>query len=112
MEKTTETMNYPVVGVTFEGRQDILNEFYRSYKAGGSYGVKLVSEDDNPYDANAVAVHLETEPGTYRQVGYLSRDVNAKAREMAPRLASAKLRSIGPNRKGQIGLTVDAIYNI
>ena len=112
MEKSTETMNYTVVGVTFEGRQDILNEFYRSYKVGGSYGVRLVNEDGNPYDANAVAVHLETEPGTYRQVGYLSRDVNVTARSMARRLASAKLRSIGPNRKWQIGLTVDATYNI
>lgn len=106
-----ETMNYTVVGVTFENRQDILGEFYKSYKAGGRYGVKLVEETDNAYDPNAVAVHLETSPDVYRQVGYLSRNDNVLAKERMPRLAGARLRSIGPNRKGQIGLTIDVAYN-
>ena len=108
---SVETMNYPVVGVTFENRQDILGEFYKTYKSGGKYGVKLVEETDNAYDPNAVAVHLETSPGTYRHVGYISKNDNVLAKERMPRLESARLRSIGPNRKGQIGLTIDVAYN-
>ncbi len=106
-----ETMNYPVVGVTFENRQDILGEFYKGYRTGGRYGVKLVEETDNAYDPNAVAVHLETSPDVYRQVGYLSRNDNVVVKQMMPRLQSARLASIGPNRKGQIGLTIDVYYN-
>ena len=108
---SVETMNYPVVGVTFENRQDILGEFYKTYRSGGRYGVRLVEETDNAYDPNAVAVHLETSPGTYQHVGYNSRNDNALVKEMMPRMNSARLRSIGPNRKGQIGLTIDVAYN-
>ena len=108
-----ETRNYRVVGVTFEGRQERLSEFYRNYRVGHQYGVNLVPEDANPYDANAVAVHLEVLPGHYEMVGYLSgkNSDNVVARELMPKMRSASLGTIGPTRKGDIGLNITVTYD-
>ena len=86
--------HYSVVGVTFENRQEILSDFFKGYRHGGKYSVKLVHEADNQYDPNAVAVHLDVGGGVFRGVGYISRQES--------------LRSIGPNYRGDIGLTIEA----
>ena len=39
--------HYSVVGVTFENRQEILSDFFKGYRHGGKYSVKLVHETDN-----------------------------------------------------------------
>ena len=114
MEQTgIETRNYRVVGVTFEGRQERLSEFYKNYKVGHAYGVNLVPEDANPYDANAVAVQLEVRPGQYEMVGYLSgkNSDNIIARELMPKMRKAALGTIGPTRKGDIGLNINVTYD-
>ena len=60
---------YDVVGVTFEGRQEILDKFFKNtYKIGGSYAVRLVREPDNKYDPNAVKVLAEG-----KHIGFLPR---------------------------------------
>ena len=103
-------LDYPVVGVTFDGRQDILDRFYGGYAHGHVYGVHLEKEDDNQYDCNAVAVELETHPGVYEKVGYISKDANVLMRGNWDRIKKASLRSIGPNRNGQIGLAISVVY--
>lgn len=104
-------LDYPVVGVTFEGRQDVLKRFYDKYAYGRRYGVRLIREDDNKYDANAVGVELETSPGAYEKIGYISRDSNADMRSRWGRLKNASLRSIGYNSNGQLGLAITVTYN-
>ena len=97
---------YNVVGVTFEGRQDVLNAFYRKYRVGGAYDVLLEKEPNNPYDSNAIAVVLDVGNSDYRQVGYISKQDNVLLGKMLGRLKKASLHSMGPNAKGEIGLTV------
>ena len=54
-----------VVGVTFEGRQDMLRELATK---GYDHKAKIVREPDNKFDSNAVAVHVGD-----MQIGYLER---------------------------------------
>lgn len=103
-------MDYPVVGVTFEGRQDILNRFYGRYAYGKKYGVRLFKEDDNQYDSNAVGVELETSPNVYEMVGYIPKDRNCELRAEWGRMKEASLRSIGPTRGNNIGLTISVKF--
>ena len=105
-----ETKCYGVVGVTFENRQDILSRFFKGYRHGGKYDVRLVHEADNQYDANAVAVMLDVGGGDFKGVGYIARQENeALSRNVDEgKVRSARLRSIGPNYRGDIGLTIEA----
>lgn len=102
--------HYSVVGVTFENRQEILSDFFKGYRHGGKYNVKLVHEANNQYDSNAVAVHLEVGEGIFKGVGYISRQENKALSQSvdAGKVKNASLRSIGPNYKGDIGLTIEA----
>lgn len=102
---------YDVVGVTFDGRQSILSGFYKRYRVGGKYGVDFVKEDSNPYDANAVAVMLETSPGNYEKVGYLSSKNKDNVHFRKHVFKHGDLRSIGPGQTGNIGLTVCAVFD-
>ena len=105
-----ENQHYNVVGVTFEDRQEILSDFFKNYRHGGKYNVKLVHEADNQYDSNAVAVQLDVGGGVFKGVGYISRQENKALSQSvdAGKVKSASLRSIGPNYKGDIGLTIEA----
>ena len=102
--------HYSVVGVTFENRQEILSDFFKGYRHGGKYSVKLVHETDNQYDPNAVAVHLDVGGGVFKGVGYISRQENKALSQSvdAGKVRSASLRSIGTNYRGDIGLTIEA----
>ncbi len=100
-----KTVVFPVVGVTFDNRQERLEKFYRQYKSGGRYPVALFAEDDNHYDPNAVAVYLEVE-GNLTKVGYISREYNVEVRKMMLKLQDSKVASMGPNQQGQIGFRV------
>ena len=96
---------YVVVGVTFEHRQDILSDFFRDYKHGRIYEVYLYKEDDNPYDKNAVSVLLEVNE-KIEKIGYISKNENVELRNMFEKIDSARVESIGPNRNGDIGLSI------
>ncbi len=101
---------YSVVGVTFENRQQILSDFYKHYRHGGKYDVLLIHEDDNKYDKNAIGVMLDVGGCKYEHVGYISRQENEGLVPIvdAGKVRSAKLHSMGPNYKGDIGLTIEA----
>jgi hypothetical protein len=106
-----DILDYPVVGVTFENRQDILERFYGRYMCGHIYGVHLLKEDDNQYDKNAISVELETNPGIYEKIGYISKDSNVQMRTDWGKLKRASLKSIGYNSKGQLGLAISVVYD-
>jgi hypothetical protein len=71
-----------VVGVSFEGRQDILARLYDRQRDGVTIVPSLKRWPDNPYDANAIAVHV-TAPGETVQIGYIPK---ALAATLAPRM--------------------------
>jgi hypothetical protein len=69
-------LSVKVAGVTFEGRQS------KIAKLKGDEPCRITPEPDNPYDSNALAVHVATANGI-EHVGYVPRDL---AREIAPHL--------------------------
>ena len=72
-QKGNRRFEVAVVGVTFEGRQDILAELYSMQEEGTELTGRLKREMENRYDSNAVAVEVEA-----RQVGYIPKALAAK----------------------------------
>lgn len=66
-----------VAGVTFEGRQGVLERCTRDMPC------RLEPEPTNKYDPNAIKVMVATGPGTVEQVGYVPKNLAAL---IAPRL--------------------------
>lgn len=66
----TKTYYTKVVGVTYENRQETIA------KLVGNEPCRLVPEPENPYDVNAIAVHVATENGV-KHIGYLKRELAA-----------------------------------
>lgn len=66
-----------VAGVTHDGRQDILKRLV------GDEAARIVPEPQNPYDKNALAVHIAMHDGTIAHAGYIPKEL---AREVAPLL--------------------------
>ena len=97
--------DYQVVGVTFDGRQKVLADFLKSYKAGKQYDVVLMPENDNAYDSNAVSVALEVN-GKYECVGYIAKELNQQLRNEMNFISSSRLKSIGYGTNGKIGITI------
>lgn len=103
--------SYPIVGVTFENRQEFLSDFYKKYNVGGKYDVFLAKEDDNLYDKNAIAVSIaDFNHSSFNKVGYISKNDNVELMEKLGNIATARLLSIGPNYKGDIGLTIEVTF--
>lgn len=61
---TNRILNTKVAGVTFEGRQEYIA------KLRGNEPCRIVPEPENPYDPNALAVHVACEGRVYH-VGYV-----------------------------------------
>jgi len=70
-----------VVGVTYEGRQELIEQLRE-----GDYG-RLVPEPTNPYDVNAIAVHIPHD-GEVFHIGYIKREFAA---EVAPKMEGESL---------------------
>ena len=103
--------HYPVVGVTFEGRQQILSDFFKGYHHGAHYAVALEREPSNQYDPNAISVSLDVGGSDFRKVGYISKQDNQLLGKVLDKVKTARLKSIGPNYKGDLGLTIEAEFD-
>lgn len=71
-----KTVIFSVVGVTFEGRQEIIRQL-TGYEA-----CRIVPEPDNPYDKNALAVQVKLSDEIVK-IGYVAKD---RAAQLAPLL--------------------------
>lgn len=65
------TLSCRVAGVTFEGRQVYLA------RLKGDEPVRLIPEPDNPYDGNAIAVHIAN-GGEILHCGYVPKELAAQ----------------------------------
>ena len=87
--KNINSYHSKIVGVTFEGRQDVINLMDKDTP------LRFRREPENPYDANAVAIdaqvmHVAPMP-EWLPIGYIARDKNA---ELAELLTDGKYASI------------------
>lgn len=67
----TRTIITKVAGVTYESRQETIS------KLTGREPARIVPEPTNPYDKNALAVHVALADGTIAHVGFIPRDLAA-----------------------------------
>ena len=73
-QKKSRRFEFSVVGVTFEGRQDLLAKLYAIQEKGDTVlAGRLKREMENRFDPNAVAVEVEA-----NQVGYIPKSLAAK----------------------------------
>jgi hypothetical protein len=73
-QKNIRRFEVAVVGVTFEGRQDLLAKLHSIQEKGDTVLTgQLKREAENPYDPNAVAVEVVTS-----QIGYIPKALAAK----------------------------------
>lgn len=73
MSRLITVLTFPVVGITFEGRADIIKEHVHDDDA-----ISFILEDDNKYDPNAVAViHRESS----HQIGYINKNLAPTVRD-------------------------------
>lgn len=99
-------VTYPVVGVTFEGRQAILEKYLDEYRnTGKQRKCELVPEPDNKYDKNAVAVYIEGEHEK-EKVGYIAKDLNQDLKSTFDSILEVRVQSIGRTENGNIGLSI------
>ena len=101
---------YKVVGVSFEGRQELLERFLKNYQVGRVYDAQLLPDNNNAYDKNAVAVALELD-GNFQVVGYISKDENEWLRSNLDLVRTVQLGSIGYGNSGKIGLTINVKFD-
>lgn len=60
-----------VAGVTFEGRQEIIQRITKDMPC------RLEPEPTNPFDENAIAVKVATAPGVVEHIGYVPKNLAA-----------------------------------
>jgi hypothetical protein len=72
-QKGNRRFEVAVVGVTFEGRQDILVKLYSIQEEGTNLTGRLKRESENRYDSNAIAAEVEG-----RQIGYIPKALAVK----------------------------------
>ena len=75
------TFFFKVAGVTYDGRQALIAQLR------GDEPVRAVQEPSNPYDPNAIAIHVAHD-GQVWHCGFMPRD---KAKEYAPLLEGENL---------------------
>lgn len=78
---TNKVLITRVNGVTFEGRQEYLKQIRTSDPC------RIVPEPDNPYDPNALAIHVSHD-GQIWHVGFIPKELAA---EIAPHLEGEAL---------------------
>lgn len=100
-----------LVGVTFEGRQDVIAELT------GQEDLRFRREPENEYDSNAVAVDVcvvvDYDPSTvWKPIGYIARDKNSELAEVLTdgRHAAIKLNQITGGGDKAYGINVDIEY--
>ena len=105
-EKPKTYITHPVVGVTFEGRQTILEKYLEEYRnTGKQRKCELVPEPDNKYDKNAVAVYIEGNSCKER-IGYIAKDLNQELKSTFDSILEVRVHSIGRTDNGNIGLSI------
>jgi len=100
-------LDFPVVGVTFENRQEIWSKILDDNLSFGVLpAVKLEKEDDNPYDSNAVAVRCLVD-NDFKKVGYLPKRVNEGFRNIVKDKGfNCWIKSVGRGASGDIGASL------
>lgn len=106
-EKNLVTYKSKIVGVTFEGRQDVIKVLE------GSEPLRVRREQDNQYDANAVAVDVMFGE-EWAPIGYIAKDKNQHIANLldANKDVNIAIASITGGGSKSYGVNVTVSYQI
>jgi len=100
-------IDFAVVGVTFDNRQDILKRIYPEYLNHVKIPVRLDPEPANIYDPYAIKVVL---PTTEEIIGYVSKDFNKEILPIVSKIKDAYVLNIYMNRTRSMGIIIKICY--
>ena len=91
------TIQFAAVGVSFDNRQQVLNEIYTdSIKLGvENIPVVLTPEPENPYDKNAISIRTIDN----KSIGYVSKEFNEFIGEKINNIKRSYIKDIYMNKK-------------
>lgn len=103
MEKKIRTsedgnkIEFAVVGVTFDNRQELLSELYSDSIKNGIDNIPVIlkKEPENTYDKNAIAVLTNDN----QSIGYVSKDFNELIGEKIENIKRSYIKEIYMNKK-------------
>lgn len=105
-EKLLNQKTYSVVGVTFDGRQNVLRKYYAEFvKTGKLRNCELILENDNKFDPNAVSVMICGED-RLEEIGFISKNENQEVRKIFDDIKDIRVKSMGRTEKGDIGISI------
>lgn len=105
-EKSLNQKTYSVVGVTFDGRQDVLRKYYAEFvKTGKLRNCELILENDNKFDPNAISVMIQGND-CLEEIGFISKNENQELRKMFDNIKDIRVKSMGRTEKGDIGISI------
>lgn len=99
-------IEFAAVGVTFENRQDLLKDLYSDMIKQNlkNIPVKLVKQENNPYDKNAISINLNTG----EQIGYVSKEINEELGTMLDKISKSYIEKIYMNKKRIFNVLIKA----
>ena len=103
-----EVGSFQVAGVTFEGRQELLEKLQMDYiRNPDKKTVDFKSEPENQYDVNAIAVWVDIE-GELKKIGYVPKAINLNFKEIlnSGKFIRAKITSVANFEGGPLGAKV------
>lgn len=96
-------LDFAVVGVTFDNRQEILKRIYNDYLNHIKIPVRLDPEPANIYDPYAVKVVLSA---TEEIIGYVSKDFNKDILQIISKIKDAYVLNMYMNKTRNMGVIV------
>lgn len=100
-------IEFAVVGVTFDNRQEILKEIYQDFLNKIKIPVYVEKEPNNEYDPNAVKVVLKN---TNQVIGYVSKEFNEDIGEIIENIKEAFIVNMYMNRTRNMGVIVKIVF--
>lgn len=100
-------IEFAVVGVTFDNRQEILKEIYQDFLNKIKIPVYVEKEPNNEYDPNAVKVILKN---TNQVIGYVSKEFNEDIGEIIEDIKEAYIVNMYMNRTRNMGVIVKIVF--
>lgn len=104
--KTIE-LEFAVVGVTFENRQDILKRIYPDFLNKIKIPIRLESDPENQYDKNAIKVILNS---SNEIIGYVSKDFNEDIIPVLNDFFEGYISSIYMTKSRNFGIAIKCFF--
>lgn len=85
--------SYKVVGVTFQGRQQIIKQLYKRHSNKEEIECELVLQSDNKFDRNAISVNV-FHNGDFYKIGFISKEEKDELKKDFEKIEKTEINKI------------------